>query len=295
MTDLTRRDALTGAGLILLAGCGGGGSSPAPAPTPSPTPTPTPTPGPSPVLGNPSFGTLGVTTAQAFTTLAHSYRAAEGGWLVVPNRTTFNFAPDFSFRLVPPNDLFLRIATIGEGRLIFNGSGGTSGGVVTEAGFHVLGGSITLRRPGVEGSLLDYTMEAYFSRFEAVTPDPYFVLGFAYGLTTAPNAAPAAGIASYVTSWGGTLQIDFSARTVSGAIRAAFYGPTTTYTLRDTVLNAERTRFSGWLVPGDGAPDSPFEAILTGPTGQEFAARVILRSNSAEPDYIDLISGKRTA
>ena len=145
------------------------------------------------------------------------------------------------------------------------------------AAFKALGGVLWVYRVyRGPNQPFDHVLEAYFtSAPDTARPDPYLMATFAYGTPTAMNALPVAGMFSY-TAYAlseRTLTVDFGARTVAGSLDFGNNG-VRTYELTDVVLSADRTRFSGRLVPPDGSHEGQIDGLFMGPTGAEVAMRV---------------------
>ncbi len=296
MVHLTRRDALAGAGMVLLAGCGGGDSSAPPptssGPTPAPTPTPTPTPTPPPDLG--SFGTLGALTSQTFATLGYSERGRGSGWDFIPESGSLTSQPGHGMRFEAPSRLLLNVPTVGEGELVpRDNRGGFIGGERIDGTFNVLGGICQLVRHFVADSLQKYVMQGYFvSAPEANQSQANLMLTFAYGIATAPGALPTTGAGDYATSYsekGLAFRADYSARLVTGTIPYYGNGPALTSLLKDVSISADGASFSGRLLPPDGSPEGTIQGLFMGPAGEEFIALTVLKSGQA----ISIFSGTR--
>jgi hypothetical protein len=279
--------------LAFLSGCGGGGAdAPSGSGNPvvvTPPPTSSPPPAPAPLSGAPVFGSLGQTTSQQFASFGFAYRGEDAGFGYTPDPASFEPASGLGIRLVAPSQLLLTVPGSGEGVLTPNGASGTSTeGRLVYLGYSTLGGSASLSVPFLAGDKPYLTSTMNGSWVSAPTSGqrfPYRLVEFVYGVTTKAEAVPTMGTASYKIRDLGevqTLEVDFSARAVSGTI--SLEGRT--YSLQNVVFTADSTGFSGRLTTGASNLVGSFEGRFTGALADEMMGRLQVPATQGESMFL---------
>ncbi|WP_188644608.1 hypothetical protein [Tsuneonella deserti] len=196
-------------------------------------------------------------------------------------------------RFEAPNRLFLKLPTLGEGKLVPRTVGGSFRGELVDVTFDVLGGICQLVRPIVAEKLQQYVMQGYFvSAPEANQSQSTLLLTFAYGIPTPPSALPASGAADYAMSYndkGFAFHADYATKAITGTIPFFVNGPTLSSQLKEVVISADGASFSGRLLPPDGSPEGTIQGMFMGPSGEEFIALTVLKSGQT----ISIFSGTR--
>lgn len=265
---------------LAIAGCGGsgGGSPPGDGGGVIITPPPTSTPAPPPPQATPAFGALGQTTTQSFAVLGFTYGGQETGFGINPDLSSYDPKAAIGLRLVAPSQLVLTIAGVGEGPLGGSLSTGTdTKGRLVLVGYSIFGGGAALQLANI-GVPDSYLSSTGLGSWEGPSPPgarhPFSGAMFVYGVPTAPQDVPQGGTAIFDTTDLQTLSVDFTARTVSGTIKVSVSASETKlYSLRDVVLSADGTQFSGRLTTGDPALEGSFEGRFTGPLAREMMVR----------------------
>jgi len=219
-----------------------------------------------------SFGRLGVTSATTYATLAYSYRGVLSGWDFILEKGSYSTDPGQMFRFSPSEGLVFSVPQYGEGVLVGDDASGSvdENGNRISANFKVLGGDLYLKVASVEDKRLQYTGTANFYSRETYEFKPFTQVTMSYGVGTSPGAAPSTGTHLYLVSRAvdKQLRVDFSARTVTGAI-TDFSSPTVPWKLDQVALSDDRTRFKGKIVhPATGIAGT-IEGRFNGPTGEE--------------------------
>lgn len=310
------RALMVAATLALLSGCGGGGSSSGGPITATPTPAPTPTPSPTPTasaytpnaLPSAANALVGLNQLTSFPTIGFQFRDELGasvqtgiqvGYDAAKTSTTVSL-PDYPAgyldALGPPASGFTRSLLVPTGGIEFD-----------------------LLQPSTTNPFLalQHTSVGNFGRSNKLALQVPVEGVLAYGVPTAAGAFPASGTARFTLygpaffieptegpigyGFGGELDFDFAARTVSGrfiARNAAGFeaGSFLTATFTGATLAADGT-FSGTItVPGQSS--GTFSGRLTGPTGEELmlewrAAYSTSSSNTRFLGYYGVMAGKR--
>jgi hypothetical protein len=231
----------------------------------------------------PAFGALGQTTTQSFSVLGFSYRGIEVGGFgdLEPDPSSFNLNPAIGLRLVAPLQLVLAIPGAGEGPLGGSRSTGTdTKGRLVFVGYSALGGilGLQLARLGAEETYLSSTgFGSWQSDFQPGNPYPYAVAQFVYGVPTPSTDVPSGGSGTYdgaeFATHIGPLTVDFTARTVSGAIKVGTGAGTRVYHLSGVLFTADGAGFRGRLTTGDPTLDGEFEGRFTGSSAREMMGR----------------------
>lgn len=262
---------------LLAAGCGGEDNNAGPptsgAPPPSPTPAPTPTPTQA------AFGTLGQTSSQSYAVLSYSFGGTQGGFGINPDPTSFAVSNDLGLRLAAPSDLFLSVASLGEGKMVPNGASGTNSNLgLTLQGYNVLNGSVTLQLelgPG-GNSTLKSTARGYWEGLDQPgATNPYRAFDFVYGIPTSAGAIPQTGTIAYSSFDKPVVTIDFASKLISGSITTGEEKAPITYVMSDGILAADGT-FHATLRASGISRDGLIEGRLTGDAGQELMLRLTL-------------------
>jgi hypothetical protein len=231
----------------------------------------------------PAFGALGQTTTQSFSVLGFSYRGVEVGGFgdLEPDPSSFNLNPAIGLRLVAPFQLVLAIPGFGEAPL---GGGSLSTGTdskgrLVSAGYSAVGGTVTLQlaQLGNEMYLSSTGFGFWQSNFQPGSQFPYAVAQFVYGVPTPPTDVPSGGSGTYdgaeFATHIGPLTVDFTARTVSGAIKVGTAAGTRVYNLSGVLFTADGAGFRGRLTTGDPALDGEIEGRFTGSSAREIMGR----------------------
>ncbi len=280
---IVARGACIGLALSLVAACGGADSAPiagggGSGGGPTSTPTPTPTSGVS--FANSPFG-LGQTTPQQFAVLGSNVAARDTDWGLSPDPSRLDTAFPFGIRVVTPDDFRLSIGSLGEGTMTLNGASGIDqNGKITLLGFNALGGIGTLViLLDADGAPLKSVASGYWSKMvRPADPYPYDSVVFLYGIPTPAEALPQTGGADYRSIQSGlVLHVDFETRAVTGTA-AGENG--TTYALRNVLLSADRTTYTGEVVSADGNVAGVIDGRFAG-TG---AAEMMVRINYTVPE-----------
>ena len=284
---------LIGGAAAALGACGGGGGGevasipPAPVAPVAPPPTPTAPVVPPPVPAGP----IGLVSDAPFKVVG-AYEKGDGSLAAGADLVQFAYS-------AATNSYTISLPDYQSGQLLTksgNGSfqpGSTTWSSLTSTWNEVTAGSstsvqpvyVTLGWPASSG----YKYSGTGSWIPKGSTTGALSIGvFAYGIPTAIGNVPTLGAATYTGSISGqdslgigifgsvTLNFDFTAGTLSGAMQPAFatWDPTPigTYTFRDTVYSAGSTSFSG-AFRVDGAPvPSSFQGSFNGPQAAELMA-----------------------
>ena len=291
MEKWSRRDALVGMSVVVLAGCGGDSGSNPPPTGGSPTPTPTPTPTPSPLpIGD--FATLGQTSALTFASVGYSVRGRYSGWDFIVEEGSYNSDPGQTIRLETPQNVILAIPGFGEDVLVAVPSSELfEGNRRIRVVYEHLEGWIDINVPLVGDRYMQYARGGYwYSAPWEAQAQAFTLLFMAYGVATV--SMPTTGRFSYTKSWGEQpmLEVDFGARTVSGTISKYGPSPVPEWSLTDVTISPDGAGFEGKLTaPGAATSQGNIKGIFVGPNAEEFIAQL----DYGTAESLTLIYGKR--
>jgi hypothetical protein len=279
---------------LLLASCGGGdsgNSGAAPnASGPTPTPSPTATGGLPKNLSQTPF-LFGQSTAQQFAVFGFMVAAQGGAWEDVPDPASLNDTIDLGVRMPAANSLALRIGSYGEGTIILNGGGGYSQNGVTQIGFNVLDGSGSLTVAyGPGDKPLASVAIGFWERVARNSGEfPLDQVSFVYGLPTAANQVPTAGIREYSSAQDAPgITIDFASRSVTGSFKLA----EKIYAVTDCTLPSGQTGFSCRLVPVDGSAEGRLDVQLAGTGAREMLGRAVVSAAAGKAEVLLALGAK---